>query len=204
MEVQSTLKARIEALLFASDQPLSVSALLAALGDPLEGGSAAVIENLRLLIEEYEQREGGFHLVEVAGGYEFRTRESFHQDILRLTRQRPARLSQAAMETLAIIAYRQPCTKALVDRLRTVDSSAAIRTLIQRELLFPAGRAKQPGRPLLYRTTQQFLRLFGLASLEDLPQSVELGDPVDGQVLLLADYRKQQGELPIPGDKNDS
>lgn len=179
-----SLEARIEALLFASDGPLSVEAILRVVAESAEREVDAhmVKEALRLLQEEFERRRGGFHLVEVAGGYEFRTRKQFADDIRRLHDKKATRLSASAMETLAIVAYRQPCTRPLIDQLRGVDSSASLRTLLERNLVTLAGRSTMPGRPHLYRTTPHFLRVFGLSSLRDLPDATEVDQMVQGHL----------------------
>jgi segregation and condensation protein B len=190
------LDARIEALLFASDRPLSVSAILRVLGEDAGIGPGRVTDALKRLRVHYERRAGGFDLVEVAGGWEFRTREAFAEDVLRLYNKRPATLSKAAMETLAIVTYRQPVTRALIEELRGVDSTRILRTLLERDLITIAGRAPVPGRPHLYRTTPTFLRVFGLRSLRDLPDLQEIGEITEEHVLRLEDYRRQ-GELEI-------
>ena len=182
-----SLEARIEALLFASDRPLSTDDLVRLVGDSANVGPRHVDEALRLLREEHERRAGGFHIIEVAGGFEFRTRSKYAQDILKLYDRRPARLSPAAMETLAIIAYRQPVTKALIEELRGVDSSASIRTLLERELITMAGRSREPGRPHLYKTSREFLRVFGLAALRDLPNLREVEELNQGHLFRLGE-----------------
>ena len=182
-----SLEARIEALLFASDHPLSTEELLRLVGETGSVGKGNIDETLRLLREEYERRAGGFHIVEVAGGYEFRTRPQYAKEIQQLYDRRPARLSVAAMETLAIIAYRQPVTKALVEELRGVDSSASVRTLLDRELITMAGRSREPGRAHLYKTSKEFLRVFGLSSLRDLPNQREVEELNQGHLFRLGE-----------------
>jgi segregation and condensation protein B len=193
-----SLEARVEAILFASDRPLAPDAihrLLVEDGAAREGGGLEVSdirETLRLLAAEHERRAGGFHLVEVAGGYEFRTREAYSEDILRLQNRRPAKLSQSALETLSIVAYRQPCTRALVDQIRGVDSSSSVRTLLERNLVSLAGRSEEPGRPHLYRTTPTFLRVFGLQSLRDLPDVHELEELRQGHLFQLEEQEREE------------
>ena len=182
-----SLEARIEALLFASDRPLATDDLLRLIGQSTTDGARQVEEALRLLREEYERRAGGFHLIEVAGGFEFRTRSKYAKDILRLYDRRPVKLSPAAMETLAIIAYRQPVTKALIEELRGVDCSASIRTLLERELIIMAGRSREPGRPHLYKASKEFLRVFGLTSLRDLPNQREVEELNQGHLFRLGE-----------------
>ncbi len=176
------LEARIEALLFASGRPLSIAEISRCLGPELGGRTDDIREAVRLLRMEFERRKGGFLLVEVGGGFEFRTNPRYASDVLRLTEKKPPKLSSAALETLAIVAYRQPVTRALVEELRGVDSSASIRTLLDRDLVSLAGRSREPGRPHYYRTTKGFLRTFGLASLKDLPNKQELEELSQGHL----------------------
>jgi segregation and condensation protein B len=171
-----SLEARIEAVLFAAGEPVSLDDLRRALGDDEPAGDDEIVEALARVRAYHNSRNGGFWVVEVAGGYEFRTRPRYAADVLRLRERRPPSLSPAAMECLAIVAYRQPCTRALVDRLRGVDSTAALKTLLERDLIRVAGKAREPGRPYLYRTTEHFLRAFGLVSLDHLPEPSDLAE----------------------------
>ena len=194
MVFPSVLKARIEALLFASDRPLSIEKLFEVLeGDPKNSPTSDEIRAAVAALErEYENRAGGFHLIQTASGVEFRTRQRFADVVLRLYEKRPAALSQPALETLSIVAYRQPCSRALVDRLRGVDSSSSLRTLVQRGLVSLAGRSKEPGRPYLYKTTKEFLRVYGLQTLTDLPRAHERSEMAEPHVLRLADYEHRR------------
>lgn len=197
-----SLEAQIEALLFASDRPLSADELcrLMTVADERDGvvpDKAAVTEALRLIGDEFTRRGGGFTLVHVAGGFEFRTRPGFAELVSRLFDRRPSKLSQPALETMAIIAYRQPVTRALVDELRGVDSSAPMRTLLERELITLSGRSQEPGRPHLYRTTKQFLRTFGLVSLGDLPNMREVKELTQGHLF-------KESDLDAPSDEDEN
>ena len=156
----------IESLLFVSDTPLSVRRLAEILEtEDLE----AVRSALNALADEYDRRQGGFRLSEVAGGYQFRTRPEHREWIRRLLQSGPARLSKAAMETLAVIAYRQPVLRSDVEHIRGVDCGGVLRVLLERKLIKILGRKEMPGRPLLYGTTRKFLEMFNLRDLRDLP-----------------------------------
>ncbi len=126
-----------------------------------------VRELLAELVAEYDGR--GFRLDEVAGGFVFRTSPAFAPFVRDVTEQKPVKMSRAQTETLAIVAYRQPITKAAIERIRGVDSDYTVRTLLHRRLLVELGRAEAPGRPFLYGTGFEFLERFGLTSLEELP-----------------------------------
>jgi segregation and condensation protein B len=165
------LKPIVEALLFASDQPLPSSLLAEA----CECDLAQVSEALLLLSAEYEAGGRGVRLAEIAGGWQFLTREAYAPYLGRMLRgKKKMRLSRPALETLAIIAYKQPVTKGEVDAIRGVDSSGVLNTLLERELVTIRGRSKALGRPLLYGTTTEFLSYFGLHDLNELPRVEEL------------------------------
>ncbi|MFW5965878.1 MAG: SMC-Scp complex subunit ScpB [Persicimonas sp.] len=162
----SRVRAVVEALLFASDEPLAENAITEALPDVDADQVNQAIENLRL---EYSGTHRGIHLAEVAGGFQLRTNPDFKDHVLDLYESRPRKLSRAAMETLAIIAYQQPLTRAEVEEIRGVDCSGVIRTLGEHDLVETIGRLDDLGRPHIYGTTERFLEFFGLESLEDLP-----------------------------------
>jgi segregation and condensation protein B len=166
------LRAAIEAMLFASDAPVSVAMLCDVLPGADETLVKACIGDLK---ETYGSAEGGLQIVLVAGGYHIRTRPEVSHWVERLLRKRrKMRLSQAALETLAIVAYKQPVTKMEMESIRGVDVGGVLGTLLERNLITIKGRSKGPGRPLLYRTTAEFLDHFGLNNLEDLPSLEEL------------------------------
>lgn len=167
------LKGIIEALIFASDSPLSIEKITTILaGDGY--GKNAVVQAIAELRQEYAQRNGGFSLEEVAGGYRFCTRAPFAPWVRKLTVARPAALSQAALEVLAIIAYRQPIIKVEIDKIRGVDCGGVIKGLLERRLIRIVGRKEAPGRPMLYGTTNRFLEVFNLRNLSELPTVKEL------------------------------
>jgi len=164
------LKRIIEALIFASDSPLSAGKITRI----VEGVSEKrVREVVRELNAEYEAH--AFEIVEVAGGFQLVTKADFYPWLKALqVNRRPSRLSRAALETLAIIAYKQPISRVEIDAIRGVNSEAVLGTLLRRNLITIKGRSTSVGRPLLYGTTEEFLRYFGLKSLNDLPTPEEL------------------------------
>lgn len=159
------LKRLLEAFIFAAEAPLSLDRLATL----LECSRPEVKERIEQLQAEYAERRCGFQLAEVAGGYQFRTASELAPQLRKLNRERPLRFSRAAMETLAITAYRQPLTRAEIEYLRGVDSGGVIKTLLDRNLLRILGKKDIPGRPLIYGTSRYFLELFSLRSLNDLP-----------------------------------
>ncbi len=169
--MDSDFKAAIEALIFASDSPLSVDKIAKV----LEAEPALVKSAVEELKHDYSH--SGINLFELAGGYQFMTSRRFYPMVLKMKdSDRSLTLSQAAFETLAIVSYRQPITSQEVAALRGVQSvSNILRNLQALELIRIAGRKDVIGRPMLYRTTQKFLELFGLNSLGDLPSLEEIG-----------------------------
>ena len=167
------LGAIIESLLFAAEGPLSVETLRSVLDGHETEAIRAAIETLAA---EYEARGGGFFLQQVAGGYQLRSRPCFHPWIRRLKGASGPRLSRAALETLAIVAYRQPIMRAEVETIRGVDCGGVLRLLLERKLVRVMGRKEIPGRPLIYGTTRLFLEVFELRDLKDLPTLKEIQD----------------------------
>jgi len=168
-------KAIIEGLIFASETPLSIDRIVETLQERNLSRQEITIR-IQELMTEYGLRGGGFCLHEVAGGYQFRTRPELSAWIAKLKGIRPAVLTTAALETLAIIAYRQPVVKAEVERLRGVDVSRPLRTLLERKLVRMVGRKDVPGKPMIYGTTRKFLEVFSLKDLSELPTMGELKD----------------------------
>ncbi len=163
--------AAVEAILFAGSRPVSMRNLCAVLE---EFDSSLVKEAVKILESRYDSPASGIELAEVAGGLIIRTRPGQKKHVVRARQKAPARLSRAAMETLALVAYKQPVTRAEVEAIRGVDSSGTLRFLIERRLVRIQGRKAVPGRPLLYGTTRYFLELFQLKDLQSLPDSTEL------------------------------
>jgi segregation and condensation protein B len=165
----------IEAALLAADEPLTLRRLAAAAGVSDLTEARQLVERLEAL---YEQDGTAFQVEELAGGFQLLTRPEYHPWLARLRRVgNEMRLSAAARETLAIVAYRQPITRADVEAIRGVQSADMLHQLMEKGLVRIAGRDESLGRPVLYATTRKFLQLFGLRSLRDLPQAQELAEP---------------------------
>ena len=162
----------LEALLLAAPEPVSAQKLAGVLGE--ETTPTEVRQLLAALEAEYAAAARGFRIEEVAGGYQLRTLPELAPWLQRLRPQPPLRLSRAALETLAIIAYKQPITRAELEHVRGVDVGAVVASLLERRLVRVAGHREVPGRPMLYATTRRFLEVFGLASLSDLPTLREI------------------------------
>jgi segregation and condensation protein B len=171
--LSDSLKSIVEALIFASPEPLSQKALYKLLdGDPPEDVDAA----LAALERDYADR-GGLQLVQVAGGYQIVTRPELHEWVRRLFHERTTqKLSVQALETLAVIAYKQPVTAAEITEIRGVNTSGVLGTLVDRKLIKIAGRKPVVGRPFMYATTREFLERFGLRDLSDLPKIEDMAD----------------------------
>lgn len=166
------IEAHVETLIFLSEKSISFKRLQEILG---EGQDAAKLKTaIEAVQARYQEKNHGFELAEVAGGYQFRTKLSQSAIAKRLARVQVQRLSRGAMECLAIISYNQPVMKEDLDRIRGVDCSYFMRTLLDRKLIEMSGRSELPGRPILYKTTRDFLELFGLSGLQDLPPLAEL------------------------------
>jgi len=168
---REAVKSIIESLLFVADGPLT----LQRIQEVIEGSSREVIRSaVTELQEELEHNLRGLRLVEVAGGYQMRTAKSNADWVKKFLGGRPARMSRATLETLAIVAYRQPITKAEIEAIRGVDVDGVISTLLERDLVRAVARKDVPGRPFLYGTTQRFLELFNLKDLTHLPTLKEM------------------------------
>jgi len=170
-----TMEGAIEAVLFASDEPVTASKL----SQICEAGSERMVnEHIENLNRKYEAGAHSFRIEKIAGGYQMLTLEAYNHWLTKLVKVRGERkLSQAAMETLAIVAYKQPIIRAEVEAIRGVASGEMIRSLMYKGVVKIVGRAEVLGRPLLYGTTKKFLELFGLNSLKDLPKVEELKKP---------------------------
>ena len=166
------IKSLLEALIFVSSTPIGLKKILEVVGDsfPKKDVEAALSQ----LLKDYETPERGLYLQEVAEGFQFRTKPRYSEWIKRLKKISPARLSKAALETLAIIAYKQPATRGEMERLRGVEVDGIVRTLLEKNLIRIMGRKEIPGRPILYGTTQRFLELFELKNLSSLPSLEEI------------------------------
>jgi segregation and condensation protein B len=169
----SELKAIVEALVFASPEPITLKALVKLLDTEPKEDIVAAIDALK---REYE-RPGGLQMVEVAGGYQIVTRPELHEWVRRLFHERTTqKLSVAALETLAVIAYKQPVTGPEVAEIRGVNAVGVLSTLMERKLIKIVGRKQVVGRPFLYGTTREFLERFGLNDLSDLPKVEDMSE----------------------------
>ncbi len=176
MDREETLRI-VEALVVAAPEPVSP----AQLASIVPGCTPALARELVAeLNASYEAQGRAFEIWEVAGGYQLRTRSEYKGYLQQLEKERSVRLSRAALETLAVVAYKQPATRAEIEHVRGVDVGAVLRSLVERRLLRIAGHREVPGRPIVYGTTKRFLEVFGLASLTDLPTLRELPDLVPG------------------------
>ena len=177
------LRSVLESLLFAAETPLTVHRLSEVLGGIEKKEIVSVLEELQA---EYETAGRGFRLIEVAGGYQMRTPKENADWIKSLFRGRPARISRATLETLAIIAYKQPIIRAEIEAIRGVDVDGVLSTLLERRLVRIVARKDVPGRPFLYGTTTEFLELFNLKDLANLPtlkemEEVTLPQPLENE-----------------------
>jgi segregation and condensation protein B len=162
-----------EALILASPEPIPLPRLASLIPSCKPAAARALVDELNA---EYAKRGRAFEISEVAGGFQIRTLPAYASYIQASQPERPLRLSQAALETLSVVAYRQPVTRAEIEYVRGVDAGAVLRSLLERHLVRIAGHREVPGRPLLYATTRRFLEVFGLARIEDLPTLRELAE----------------------------
>jgi len=167
------MKNIIEALLISTDTPLSIDRITEILDIPRDEIQKCIEE----LNNEYRASDRAFEIKEVAGGYQIYTLAQYAQWVTEL-HKRKEKLSRAALETLAIVAYHQPITRAEVEKTRGVDSSWILESLLQKGLIKTSGRVQAPGRPIKYATTNEFLRYFGINSLADLPKEEEFGEAI--------------------------
>lgn len=171
----SEVVAIIEALIFVADEPLTEKVLAEVLEEDRESIGAAV-EQLK---KEYDERESGLQLREIAGGWQISTRTEFHEEVRKFLKTRPsAKLSLASLETLAVIAYKQPVTVPEILEIRGVQSASAIKTLLDKRLIVAKGRKETVGRPMQYGTSKDFLIQFGLKDLSELPSIEDFEDLV--------------------------
>jgi segregation and condensation protein B len=188
------LKAIVEALIFASPDPLTPKALLKLLDNEPKEDVLAALDALR---QDYD-RPGGLQLVEVAGGFQIVTRPDLHEWVRRLFHERSTqKLSVAALETLAVIAYRQPITAIEITEIRGVNTSGVLNTLLERHLVKIVGRKQVVGRPFMYATTKEFLIRFGLKDLNDLPKVEDMAESLGIESSLLVERTPPEEQLPL-------
>lgn len=173
MEIHD-LQPIVEAMIFVSDEPVTDQAIVNAIG--VEGVTKSTVrEVVESIKNDYNENTArGLRLTEVAGGYQFRTKETAAECVRRLFADKPMRLSPAALETMAIVAYKQPIIRAEIEQVRGVDSGGVLKTLVEKKLVRIMGKRDEPGQPLIYGTTKEFMEIFGLASLQDLPPLTDL------------------------------
>jgi segregation and condensation protein B len=178
MESESDIKQVVEAIIFSTPEPVSLSSLrtiIAARADGYEAGDEELMECINHLNSDYDENGRAFRIKSVAGGFSFATREQFHPWLEHIQHENALRkISQTALETLAIIAYKQPITKPEVDHIRGVDSGYVVKQLLEKGLITVAGRNDGPGRALLYKTSDRFLKHFGLNAIDELPKPREI------------------------------
>jgi segregation and condensation protein B len=193
-QASAELKAIVEALIFASPDPLTPKAIGKILdGEPKEDVEAAIAA----LKADYE-RPGGLQLVEVAGGYQIVTRTDLHEWVRRLFHERTTqKLTVQALETLAVIAYKQPITALEVSEVRGVNTSGVLTTLLERHLIKIVGRKQVVGRPFMYATTKEFLIRFGLNDLGDLPKVEDMTEALGLEAPVLVERTPAEDQLPL-------
>ena len=167
------LKQHLEALIFASPQPIALADLKAVADEALQADvpEAEILRTLEQTFAQYGGEQYAFELVEIAGGYQFMTKGAYHNTVaIHLKQTTKKRLSQADLETLALVAYKQPVSKSELEEIRGVSCDYALQKLLEKELVMITGRSDGPGRPLLYATTDKFMDYLGLKTLADLPK----------------------------------
>lgn len=199
--MSKSLKLIIESMLFSSEKPLTLNDLSSCLPD-IE--RSEIKNTLKVLIYEYQGMERSFELREVAKGYQFRSKPEYGAYILRMLQKSPNRLSRAAMETLAIIAYKQPILRHEIERLRGVDVGGILRTLLEKRLIKIMGRKDLPGKPLIYGTTKLFLEMFDLKDISSLPKLKEIKDfGAEEYEPTEKDTEKNEHEIPAGEEKSE-
>jgi segregation and condensation protein B len=189
------LKPILEALIYVAEEPISESTLVRLLGKEHQD---AVREGLRLLLERYQSTECGLEIKEVAGGYKIATKAEHHDWVRKYVKHHtpPTKLSLASLETLAVIAYRQPITVPEIQEVRGVNAVSVLKTLLDKKLITTSGRKNVVGRPILYRTTKEFLVHFGLKNLDELPSLEEFEELASSASDSLAEAVLLEGDTP--------
>lgn len=190
-----SLKLILESMLYAAEKPLSAREIHSIIPD---AKIPDIKSALKVLQYEYEAMGRSFSLREVANGYQFRSRSEYGPYIMKMLQRSPNRLSRASMETLAIIAYKQPILRQEIERLRGVDVGGIVRALLEKDLIRVMGRKNLPGRPLIYGTTKKFLEVFDLKDIESLPKLKEF-NALGGQ----DETQSNQKEIPFQNESNE-
>ena len=179
------LEQQIEAIIFSSDRPVTINEILDCLTKAHDAffETTTIEQHLHQLLSKYKAPEYAFTLVETGGGYEFLTKADYHELIsVFLNQKSKKRLSTAAMETLAIIAYKQPITKTEVEQIRGVNCDYTISKLLEKDLITMVGREEGPGRPVLYATSETFMDYFGINSVHDLPKPKDIAAKEENEI----------------------
>lgn len=180
--MRTRLKDVIESLVFVSLEPLNLEKIKNIC---TEFSNTEIEQAIQELLESYASNDRGIQIIQAAGGFLFSTKSEYDQWIRRLlSLEQKSKLSHAALETLAAVAYHQPVTLAEISALRGVDASHSLKSLLQKNLVKITGRKKSPGRPLIYRTTDKFLNYFGLNNIKDLPSEEEILKILDKEKIL--------------------
>lgn len=190
--VEGRLDSIVESLLLAAGSPLPVRRMVDVVGGAKGKDIRAALARL---MDRYSGEDRGIHLVEVAGGFQFRTAPGNARFVRTLLREKPSRLGRAALETLSIVAYKQPVTRGDIEAIRGVDADSAINTLLARRLIKIDGRRETVGRPLLYATTPEFLEVFGLKDLRELPTLKEIGPVPEPEYEAQSEEEDDDGNL---------
>jgi segregation and condensation protein B len=187
----SDIKPMVESLIFVSDAPLTIERLCDILAEYKREEIRSAINDLK---SDYNDIERGIFLAEIAEGFQFRTRKEYAEIVRRLTKNIGARFSKPALETLAIIAYRQPITRPEIEYLRGVDSGGVLKTLLEKNLVRILGKKNIPGKPIIYGTSRKFLETFNLRDLKGLPTLKEIQELEETPIF------EKQNELPLQND----
>ncbi len=175
----------IESLIFTAESPIRLAEIQSCLEESFGSSfpDAELLDAIARLKERYSDESVAFEIVEINEGYQMMTKPAYHRTVgIYLKQTTKKRLSQAALETLSIIAYKQPISKSNVEQIRGVNCDYALQKLLEKELVTITGRSEGPGRPLLYGTTEKFMDYFGLKSLKDLPQPKDFKEPEGGEI----------------------
>jgi len=189
------VKPVLEGILFVLDSPVRLETLVEMLP---ESNREEILEGIERIKKECDDPSRGVELVEIAGGYQFRTKPRWAEWINRIKKGKAVKLSRSALETLAIIAYRQPVIRPAIEQIRGVDSGWILRTLLEKGLIKMMGRKDLPGRPMIYGTTKAFLELFGLGSLNDLPSLKEIQPPPPAEEISRHEIMQTEEASPAP------
>jgi len=198
---RAELKLILESLLFAADTPIQIKKFHEIFPEIPQKDLREVLLDLQA---EYQNLNRSFYLREVAHGFQLCTKAEYSEWIKKLKKSRPTRLSPATMETLAIIAYKQPITRAEIEQIRGVDTSGVLRTLLEKSIIKILGKKEVVGRPLLYGTTPMFLTMFGLNALKDLPTLEDVSQLDEHALPLFQAERRDEAEASSPPQTKES